>query len=91
MDTTQAAGAAVTIRIRRDEQTYPPGFRGAPWVYAYTTPVDVTWKNADGERPGPRAGEYITYGSHLASLRDMLKHKHGRNVVIIETWKQATS
>ena len=32
-------------------------------------------------------GPTITYGTHLASLRDQLKRKHGSAAVIAETWK----
>ena len=78
------------ITIKRDRQ-YPAVARRGPawrWVYSYSTPVDVTWP--DG-RPGPRAGEYITYGTGLADLRSMLRRKYGRDAQITETWKAATS
>lgn len=61
--------------------------RGTAWTYSYTTPVDVDWRNQDGTtRPGPRAGEFISYGTGLTSLRDMLRHKYGRAVVIRQAW-----
>ena len=79
----------VTIQIKRDRgQNARPGLRAPGWVYSYSTPVDVDWGNSDGTtRPGPRAGEFITYGSGLGSLRDMLRRKHGRDVILVQTWE----
>ncbi len=92
MSSPQAPSPAVPVEITiKRDRTYPVVARPGPawqWLYSYTTPVDVTWED---DRPGPRAGEFIEYGTHLASLRDRLRWKYGRNVRITETWKQPKS
>ncbi len=75
--------SAVEIKIRRYELRGRPGSRPST-AYEYTTPADIPWP---GGRPGPRAGQYVNYGSGLADLRDMLRRKYGRNVKLTETWK----
>jgi len=79
---------ATTITLKRAALAPArPGGRPLGWCYSYTTPVDVDWRSADGTiRPGPRAGEYITYGRGLDALRGMLRRKYGPAVKIVTTW-----
>lgn len=85
-----AAAAGTEIKIRRSVLYGNPGGRATRrlgWTYEYTTPVDIEWTSADGTtRPGPRAGEYISYGRGLAGLRSMLRRKFP-GARLTETWK----
>lgn len=77
----------VTIRVQREQMFNGyQALRSFSWSYRYTTPLDITL--LDGS-PGPRAGEFVPYGTGLASLRDMLRLKYGTDALIIETWKAA--
>jgi hypothetical protein len=76
------------IKIRRE-----PHYGGVQverrlgWYYSYTTPADIDWPSADGtSRPGPRAGQYVGYGSGLDGLRSLLRRKYP-GAKLTETWK----
>jgi hypothetical protein len=82
----------VTIKIKRERVIGAGNHLLRSWLYSYTTPVDVEWViPASAPRLGPRAGDWITYGHGLESLRDMLRRKYGRDVKITETWKEEKS
>jgi hypothetical protein len=71
----QQAEEAPTRVVLTRSQLYPEVARPGPawqWCYAYAV---------DG-------APAITYGTGLASLRDMLRRKFGRSVVIEESWKR---
>jgi len=81
------APAVITIRREQRIGGIPPRPLRA-WGYSWTTPEDITWTSPDGtSRPGPRAGEYVTFGAGLDALRQMLRRKYGRGVQIRESWK----
>jgi hypothetical protein len=89
---SETQNSPVQIKVKRERQ-YPVVARPGPawhWLYSYTTPEDITWNFPDGtSRPGPRAGEWISFGTRLVDLRDVLRRKYGRHVQITETWKAA--
>lgn len=65
-------GATRVVLTR--SQLYPEVARPGPaWVWTYDYAVN--------------GAPAIGYGPGLASLRDMLRHKFGRDVIIVESWK----
>jgi hypothetical protein len=59
------------VRILRRSMVYPPGRRGARWIYSYAA-GDAAWTE---------------HGTSLVTLRDWLRREHGTSVKIAETWK----
>jgi hypothetical protein len=75
------------IEIKLKREPHYGGVQVERRLDSYTTPADIDWPSADGtSRPGPRAGQYVGYGSGLDGLRSLLRRKYP-GAKLTETWK----
>lgn len=75
----------VTVTITRDKQ-YKTALRAERYEWKWT----YSWTASDGSHLVPSGDRMVnigSYGTHLASLHDMLRRKYGKRMRIVEAWK----